>query len=172
MRKRRRKAAGTYLGGWGRRRTAARAPPFHPAPGSGAGPGSPSGRAASLLLRLSRGSGVSPQQCWHHRGGPSHHRLVPWATSHYHIIPVSSHKGRQGTRGGDPSCPGSRSPWTGRALRAVPHPHATSTRPSSEVVCRAPWPFICRPRAKSKEPHVAPHCLLLTSSPEIPAVNG
>lgn len=60
--RRRRRARGTYLGGWGSRRTGAHAPPFLPAPGSGAGPGSPSGRAASLLLRLSGGSRVSPRQ--------------------------------------------------------------------------------------------------------------
>lgn len=63
-RRRRNKAGGTYLGGWGSKQTVARAPPFLPAPGSDrAGPGSPSGRAASLLQRLSRGGCVSPQLC-------------------------------------------------------------------------------------------------------------
>lgn len=77
--RRRRRDGGTYLGGWGSRQTVARAQLFLPAPGSDrAGPGSPSGKTASLLLRLSRGGCVTtavlhpllrppePLQRWHH----------------------------------------------------------------------------------------------------------
>lgn len=88
--KRRRRAGGTYLGGWGSRQTVARAQPSLFALGSDrAGLGSPSGRAASLLLRLSRGGCVSPRLCCTNchvppnpcSVGPTeeHHPIVCWS---------------------------------------------------------------------------------------------
>lgn len=163
---------------------------FLPAPGSDrAGPGSPSGRAASLLLRLSRGDCVSPQLCCTHCHVPPNPCSAGTTEEHHPIIcrspgppaaavpPQRAPKGQAGQAGqageGDSSCPGPSSPGAGQALRAVPLPHATSRRPSSEVARGAPRPFIHTPRAKSKEPRVAPRLRsLLTSSPEIPAVNG
>lgn len=117
-RRRRRKAGGTYLGGWGSRRTVAHAQPFLPAPGSDrAGPGSPSGRAASLLLGLSRGGCVSPQLCCTHCHIPPNpcsagtaveqHPIICWSPgppSCCCATPASSQRtGRTGRKGTPPA---------------------------------------------------------------------